>query len=209
MEDIEAIVIEQLKLGQEEAYEYLYRHHYVSLCHIAREYVGDVALAEHLVGDVMFHLWEVHKDLDIRVSLRSYLVRAVRNRCLDWLETRKRKYEVPFSELEDGEALKERYVLSDDYPLDMLLEKELEHEIYRAINHLPEECRRVFLKSRFGGKKYEEISRELGISLNTVKYHMKSALARLYAELGKYLFFLPVFIWMDVVKKMAYLTTLY
>ena len=42
MEDIEAIVIEQLKLGQEEAYEYLYRHHYVSLCHIAREYVGDV-----------------------------------------------------------------------------------------------------------------------------------------------------------------------
>lgn len=196
MEDIEAIVIEQLKLGQEEAYKYLYRHHYVSLCHVAKEYVGDAVLAEQLVGDVMFHLWEVHKDLDIRVSLRSYLVRAVRNRCLDWLEAQKRRNEISFSELGDRESLKERYILSDDYPLDTLLEKELEHEIYCAINHLPEECRRVFLKSRFGGKKYEEISNELGISVNTVKYHIKSALAKLYVELGKYLFILLAFIGM-------------
>ena len=82
MEITERIIIEQLKRGNEEAYKYLYRHHYALLCHIAREYVGDDFLAETLVGDVVFHLWEVHETLDIQVSLRSYLVRAVRNHCM-------------------------------------------------------------------------------------------------------------------------------
>lgn len=56
MEITERIIIEQLKQGNEEAYKYLYRHHYALLCHIAREYVGDDFLAETLVGDVVFHL---------------------------------------------------------------------------------------------------------------------------------------------------------
>ena len=187
MESTESLIIEQLKQGNEEAYRYLYRYHYVSLCHVAKEYVGDEALAEHLVGDVIFHLWEVHEALDIHISLRSYLVRAVRNRCLDYLDSRKQKHEITFSELEDGDLLGERYIPADDYPLGTLLEKELDHKIRQAIGRLPEECRRVFLKSRFEEKKYEEIARELGISINTVKYHIKNALSLLGKELGKYL----------------------
>ena len=91
MEITERIIIEQLKRGNEEAYKYLYRHHYALLCHIAREYVGDDFLAETLVGDVVFHLWEVHETLDIQVSLRSYLVRAVRNHCMDYLSSKKER----------------------------------------------------------------------------------------------------------------------
>ena len=182
MENTELFIIEGLKQGKEEAYRYLYEHHYVALCHVAKEYVGDEALAEHLVGDVIFHLWEVRETLDIR-----YLVRAVRNRCLDYLDSRKQKHEVTFSELEGDESLGELYILADDYPLGILLEKELEHKIRQAIGRLPEECRRVFLKSRFEEKKYEEIARELGISINTVKYHIKNALSLLCKELGEYL----------------------
>lgn len=114
MEITERIIIEQLKRGNEEAYKYLYRHHYALLCHIAREYVGDDFLAETLVGDVVFHLWEVHETLDIQVSLRSYLVRAVRNHCMDYLSSKKERTEVAFSSIpEEGEM---RYLLSDDYP---------------------------------------------------------------------------------------------
>ena len=126
MEVTERIIIEQLKRGNEEAYKYLYRHHYALLCHIAREYVGDDFLAETLVGDVIFHLWEIHEALDIQVSLRSYLVRAVRNHCMDYLSSKKERTEVAFSSIpEEGEM---RYLLSDDYPLGSLLEHELEEE---------------------------------------------------------------------------------
>ena len=192
MEITERIIIEQLKRGNEEAYKYLYRHHYALLCHIAREYVGDDFLAEMLVGDVIFHLWEVHETLDIQVSLRSYLVRAVRNHCMDYLSSKKERTEVAFSSiLEEGEM---RYLLSDDYPLGSLLEHELEEEIHHAIRNLPEVCRKVFIKSRFEGKKYEEIATELNISVNTVKYHIKSALSSLHSELGKYLIILILFL---------------
>ncbi len=191
MEITERIIIEQLKRSNEEAYKYLYRHHYALLCHIAREYVGDDFLAETLVGDVIFHLWEIHEALDIQVSLRSYLVRAVRNHCMDYLSSKKERTEVAFSSIpEEGEM---RYLLSDDYPLGSLLEHELEEEIHHAIRNLPEVCRKVFIKSRFEGKKYEEIATELNISVNTVKYRIKSALSSLHSELGKYLIILILF----------------
>ncbi len=171
MEITERIIIEQLKRGNEEAYKYLYRHHYALLCHIAREYVGDDFLAETLVGDVIFHLWEIHEALDIQVSLRSYLVRAVRNHCMDYLSSKKERTEVAFSSIpEEGEM---RYLLSDDYPLGSLLEHELEEEIHHAIRNLPEVCRKVFIKSRFEGKKYEEIATELNISVNTLEHELE------------------------------------
>lgn len=187
----EQLLISQLKQGKEAAYRLLYEEHYAVLCHVAREWVGDDYTAETLVGDVIFHLWEIRESLDIRVSLRSYLLQAVRNRSLDHLSSRRERTEVAFSALEGADEgrqpLSERYILSDDYPLGHLLEQELEQEIHRSIAALPEECRQVFLKSRFEGEKYEEIAADLGISVNTVKYHIKNALARLHDRLGKYL----------------------
>ena len=37
---------------------------------------------------------------------------------------------------------------------------------------------------------YEEIAGELGISVNTVKYHIKNAISRLNADLSRYLLIL-------------------
>ena len=68
-----------------------------------------------------------------------------------------------------------------------LLEKELEGEIMSAIDRLPEDCQKVFRLSRFEQLKYDEIAQRLNISVNTVKYHIKHALALLHEDLGKYL----------------------
>ena len=73
------------------------------------------------------------------------------------------------------------------YPLGRLLENELEEEIAKAISRLPEECRKVFRMSRFSGLKYDEIARQSGISVNTVKYHIKHALELLAKDLHRYL----------------------
>lgn len=191
---MERLIIEQLKQGDEEAYKYLYRNYYAQLCHVAHAYVGDDFLSEVLVGDVIFHLWEVRETLSIQTSLRSYLVRAVRNRCLDYLSSKREKRETAFSALGEAEQERGRYLISDDYPLGTLLERELESEIRRAVRSLPEECLRIFLKSRIEGKKYEEIAMEFGISVNTVKYHIKNALSTLHAQLGKYLVVLLSFL---------------
>ncbi len=185
---MEELIIQQLKQGNNKAYEYLYRKHYSFLCHIAYEYVNDHFLAETIVGDVIFHLWEIRETLDIHISLRSYLVQAVRNRCLDHLSSLKERKEVTFSSFsKDSDFIPDKYILSDSYPLGKLLEHELENEISSAINSLPEECKKVFLKSRFESKKYDEIAEEMNISVNTVKYHIKNAISILHKKLYKYL----------------------
>ena len=155
--------------------------------------MNDNFLSETIVGDVIFHLWEIRETLNITISIRSYLIKAVRNRCIDYLKSRSEKKEISFSVLVPEEMSEEKYLQSDNYPLGILLERELEHEIRMAIDKLPVECRCVFEKSRFEAKKYEEISQELGISINTVKYHIKNALASLQTNLSKYLITLLLF----------------
>ena len=193
MEHTETLIVEQLKTGNEDAYQYIYDRHYALLCHVANGYVKDQFLAETIVGDTIFHLWEIRETLEIFVSIRSYLLRAVRNRCINYLNSEWEKREIAFSSLMPDEITDDKMTISDSHPLGTLLERELEEEIYKAIDKLPNECRRVFDKSRFEGKSYEEISQELGISVNTVKYHIKNALASLQMSLSKYLITLLLF----------------
>lgn len=192
---MEELIVQQLKSGNEEAFRYLYQHHYALLCHIARGYVNDAFTAETIVGDVIFHLWEIHEKLQIGTSLRSYLVQSVRNRCIDFLSLKREQTEIAFSSLEQEDSLFQHTLIDESYPLGRLLEKELEQQIKQAIRQLPDECKAVFLKSRFEKKKYAEIAQELHISVNTVKYHMKRALALLNKQLGKYLFGLLFFLY--------------
>ena len=74
-----------------------------------------------------------------------------------------------------------------DHPLGLLIRQELEAEINRCINLLPKECRQVFVKSRVEQKQYKEIAAEMGISVNTVKYHMKNAMKLLQGALQGYM----------------------
>lgn len=193
MEHTETLIVEQLKLGNEDAYQYIYDHHYALLCHVANGYVKEQFLAETIVGDTIFHVWEIRETLEISVSIRSYLLRAVRNRCINYLNSEREKREIAFSALLPDEIADDKIILPDSHPLGTLLERELEEEIYKAIEKLPDECRRVFDKSRFEGKSYEQISQDLGISINTVKYHIKNALASLQKNLSKYLIALFLF----------------
>lgn len=182
IENKEAIIIDQLRKGDEKAYKYLYDNHYNVCCHFAWQFVRDEFLAETIVGDVIFHLWSIRESLNISVSLRSYLMQSVKNRCFDYLKSECGRYEVVCSDFPaDIDSLS-----VDSNVLGSLFERELEKEIQEAIKKLPVECRRVFVKSRFQNKKYEEIAKELGISVNTVKYHIKSALSSLRSDLSRF-----------------------
>ena len=185
----ETLIVQNLKEGNEHAYKYVFDAHYDVLCVIAARYLHDDFVADSVVGDVIFHLWETRENIDIQTSLRQYLVRSVRNRCLDYLKSRRFRHEQTLSTLSDDSRLLERPA-NHDHPLGYLLEKELEQTINDAIERLPDDCRRVFKMSRLEGKKNAEIARELGISVNTVKYHMKHALRLLQQQLGKYFVFL-------------------
>lgn len=176
-------IINGIREGKDNAFRSLYDIYYNRLFCIARQYLQDAFIAETIVSDVFFHLWEVRDKLDIQTSLNAYLIRAVRNRSVDYLRKNFMEREVSLNE---PDGLSPLLFLSDEYPLGKLLEKELSEKIYEAIDLLPAETRRVFVLSKLDGLKQEVIADKLEISVHTVKYHMKQALAMLREQLKDY-----------------------
>ena len=172
-----------LRAGDENAWREVFHRHYPAMCYVAEEYLHDRYLSEAVAQDVMSHFWEVREQVQVTVSLRNYLLRATRNRCLDYIKTHGRVDK----DLPGGAGMETLAVWTDEHPFSRILGKELEGYLSKAVENLPAENRTVFKKSRVEGLKYSEIASELGISVNTVKYHMKKALALLREEFGKYL----------------------
>lgn len=182
-------LISRLQSGDEQAYRFLFDHEYEPMCRFANQMLHDRMEAESVVGDVIFNIWVNRQSLQISSSLHSYLFAAVRNRCLNALKSRLRILSLQNYEMNlEQEIELVDIIFSDDrQPLGILIEKELEEQIQKAIEQLPPECRTVFCKSRMEGMAYGEIASNLGISVNTVKYHIRNAISRLRANLDGYL----------------------
>lgn len=179
--------LSQLKNGEEQAWRKLFDEHYVALCHVALEYVGDIFTAETIVGDVMLKLWESRQHVIIRQTLRSYLVSAVRNTTLNLLNSQHVRKENVGSRDDILSSPIVASVLSDDVPIDRLIEEELESKVMATIDEMPKECQRVFKMSRYENKSNEDIAKELGISVVTVRYHMRNAIKILQEAITPYL----------------------
>lgn len=190
MEYYEEQIVEGVKAGKDKAFRELYDVYYRRLFCIARQYLQDEFIAETIVSDVFFHLWESRKSLLIQTSLNAYLIRSVRNYSINYLQKNYVEKEVSLNNIDITSPL---LFLSDDYPLGRLMEKELAQKIHEEINALPEETRRVFILSRIEELKHEEIATKLNISVNTVKYHIKQALSVLRERLKDYLISIIIF----------------
>jgi len=182
----EQSVINGLKRGDCLAYKQIYDCYYALLYAIAFSFLKDGFLAKALVNDLIIDIYKRRETLDIKSSLRSYLVRAVMNNCLNYLDLKHQKVEVKLSSVDISDDYLFSVADQSDCPHAILLKKELEQEFELAVEQLPVECRTVFEKSRFEGKKHKKIAMELNISVATVKYHINNALLRLRKDLAKF-----------------------
>jgi len=183
----EADIIKGLKAGNHSAYKFLFEHYYKMLCYVAFGYVNDTFISEMIVSDIIFDLWKNHHSLEINTSLRNYLIRSVRNRSLNYCAQSERQQALREQIGGEIELAQIEAINTPDNPLSQLIEKELEKKIDDSIESLPEQTRKIFCMSRFENKKYEEIAHEMSVSVDVVKYHIKSALAQLRTKLKEYL----------------------
>ena len=72
-----------------------------------------------------------------------------------------------------------------------LIREEMYRALHRAVDELPERCRQVF-KLHLQGKKNEEISQMMELSVETVKTQKKKAMYFLRERLGKSYYLLIV-----------------
>ena len=174
-------LILQLKNGNEEAYQNLFDKYYYPLFKMAIFYVGEEFLAENIVEDCFIYIWRKRETLEIHSSLEGYLFTALRHISLNYLKKANKNPETNFSVFsKDGSDVE--YPSNESSILLKLAGQDLDEKINNCIESLPEECRQVFYLSRFENLSYKEISVRQGISVNTVRYHIKNALAFLRKE---------------------------
>lgn len=178
-----------LRKSNVDDFELLYKNYYVYLCFVAEQVVKNPVDAEEIVSEVFLKLWNNKESLVITSSLKTYLIRAVHNTALNYLEKMR---PTNYGELPD--FMLELAGWDNDYPLGRLFEKEAFELLEKGIHSLPEGCREIFLLSRDKDMTYNDIAQRLGISVNTVKTQMKIALSRIRELLKDYMPILLVFL---------------
>jgi len=184
-------IVEGIKAGDESAYKSLFLKYYSQLVVFARKVVLDDDLSRELVQDVFVSFYEKRNDLNIHTSLKAHLYQSVRNRCLNQLkhsQIRRDHHASMYLDKKNEEAFVE----------DKLQQTELEYKIHSIIKTLPEQCRRIFEKSRFEGITNQEIADELNLSKRTVETQISKALKILRKNLAGYL---DVISWLIIVFK--------
>lgn len=169
-----------IRQGNERVFETVFRKHYQSLCNYAFGILKDMDDAQEVVQSIFLKFWEQREAIEINVSLKSYLYRAVHNTCLNRLKHLKVQ-EV------HKQYVGNYYEENHDSATELMDKVELESRIADALEKLPEQCRLIFKMSRFEELKYQEIADKLGLSIKTIENQIGKALRIMRIELADYL----------------------
>lgn len=189
MPEIREDIINRINEGDVKAFELLYTTYYVYLCAVATKYIFNSEVSREIVNDVFINVWNNRSTLVYPVH--AYLIRSVQNRSLNHLRE-KCLQTVSMSDVQEHLlTIQEQQITIESHPLAYLENKELENEIYNAIDQLPKKCRDIFIQHLYHNKSYEEIAQIYNISQSTVRGQIKIGLSKLRELLGD---FYPLFL---------------
>jgi RNA polymerase sigma-70 factor (family 1) len=179
------IHIEEIRNGNQFAFEKVFRLLYADLCRYANNMLRNQDEAEDLVQNTFVAFWEKRQQIMVVGSLKAYLYKSVYNHCLNKIKHGKIRLE------------HESYVINNFSEASLgqpHIANELEGNIEKAIEKLPEQCQKIFKMSRFDELKYQEIADILEISVKTVENQIGKALKIMRIELSEYLLSLLIII---------------
>lgn len=165
------------KIISENDFELIFKKYYHQLYSYAYNFVMEEMLAEDIVQDAFFKLWEIRKKMNSYHNIRAYLYMIVKNLCLKYFKRQ---------QLTDKylEKQSESHTLSyfDDFDFEEV--NELEIKINKAKKRLSAGQLKIidlYIKEE---KSYKEISEILDISVNTVKTQLRRAYQKLRDDLS-------------------------
>lgn len=169
--DNESELISALKKGEHEAYSYLFSKYYKDLVLYGGTIVQNQEICEDIVQNLFLHIWENREIIQIE-SLKSYLLKSVRNSCLDEIKHNKiinehTDFVIRQNSLESNST--EEYILFS----------EINTKLLEAIEKLPEDEKITFKMSRIKEIKYQQIANELNISVRTVEVRISKSIKHL------------------------------
>lgn len=172
--------------GDEQAFTIIYQRYHKLLYVVAYKYLKNDCSAKDSVQQIFYRLWESRSVLIINMNLRNYLYTMLKNHLLNEIRNN-------YMAMEKNYELAQEKVEYEDDLLDNIEKKEIEEQLYQAINGLPEQKKQVCLYKLRGNLSNLEIANKMGISVPTVKTHYAKAVKMLREHFNKLLFMIYSF----------------
>lgn len=166
-----------------EVFHYLYANYFYSLTLFAESYLFNEADAQDLVQDLFYHLWTKSFDETEIKSIKAYLYKAVRNRCLTLLKSK-----CVIDTLSDVDSDKLIMECCDQSEINEYLYARL----YEVLNELPPRCKEIFMLKIVDGYKNREIAEKLDIAETTVKTQVQRAYALMRNKMIPFIFVIEI-----------------
>jgi len=169
----EILLLEQVKAGNEKAFRKLFYMYSEKLFVWAYKITRNASASEDIVQDFFIRYWEKRETLTFYPSFTAYAYRSVYNASLNYIRDN------------------ERFVYGYEITIDLVDTKvedkdvdELQRLLRKAIDELPDRCKKIFVMATLENKKYTEVADLLGISVNTVKVQVSKAYRILKEKIG-------------------------
>ena len=177
-----------LKNGDMLAFDQIYELYSHKLFSFVFRILKDEAAADDVVQEVFIKIWESREKLGDYKLLNSYIFTIAYNNSIDLIRKKinNNKY-LEHLRISASINFTPSIVSQIEY-------NELNKEVEKLVENLPERQKQVYLLHREEGLTYPEIAERLGISKNTVENHMVKALKYLRHNLDNALLVNMLFI---------------
>lgn len=165
MEMIDQDLLTALKKGDELAFEQVFKQYFKPLRLQAYLILKNGEEAEDQVQQLFLDLWNKQLYRSVHQSLKSYLHASIRNRCLNYLAK---------SSVENKKRLE--YAAHSTAGLwEEVQDRPAEGGFLAMLHELPAQRFNAFRLVHLENKQYTEAAAEMGISVNSLKSHLKLA----------------------------------
>ncbi|MBL1409012.1 RNA polymerase sigma factor [Sphingobacterium faecale] len=165
-----------LMAADDKAFAEVYDRYFGVIYAFVRKMLQDDDQAEDLTQEIFLSLYENRTSSGI-TSLRAYLYQSARYALIDHSRRQQSRYTY-MAGLKD-------YIAKGEWSTDeLVIQRDLERQIDRGIQNLPEKMRAIFELSRKHYLSNKEIAAALTLSEGTVRQQIHNAIVRLRASIS-------------------------
>lgn len=170
-------IVDQIRQGNNDAYEFLYAHYFIALKSFCNSYVKNEGIADDTVQGIFISLLDLDFKFKTLPELKLYLYKSVKNRAIDsirHMSVRLNYHDRTLAEMDTEQDFFHRMLEYDTYAA-----------LTRAIEMLPPKCSEV-MRMSMEGYKMGEIAEKMSISVDTVNEHKINARRKLKVMMKDY-----------------------
>lgn len=160
--DIDQKLLADIAKGSSKSFRVLLEKYQNQVFGYCRKILEDKAMAEDIAQDTWIKIAEQAENYQPVGSVRSWILRIARNKCVDHLRSQKR-----WTELDDSETnqLKDEALNADE----LIQNFEEVSLLKQKISELPVEQRTILMMAMGENLELSEIAQQLGMSVSNVK----------------------------------------